>query len=89
MGLLVQATAPGLGREVATLAAASYLGHRVAPLGPAPRSLALSSAAPDLGCGVTPLGCCPSGMGSSRLLPLTSDVGQLLSAVLSALVAAT
>ena len=36
-------------------------------------SLALSAAAPDLERGVTPLGCCPSGMGSSRLLPLTSD----------------
>ena len=39
------------------------------------RSLALSAAAPDLGRGITPLGCCPLGMGSSRLLPLTSDVG--------------
>ena len=38
-------------------------------------SLALLAAAPDLGLGVTPLGHCPSGMGSSRLLPLTSDVG--------------
>ena len=38
-------------------------------------SLALSAAAPDLKCGVTPLGCCPLGMGSSRLLPRTSDVG--------------
>ena len=40
-----------------------------------PCSLALSATAPGLGCGVTPLGCLPSGMGSSRLLPLTSDVG--------------
>ena len=39
------------------------------------RSLALSTAAPDLGRGVTPLGHRPSGMGSSWLLPLTSDVG--------------
>ena len=39
------------------------------------RSLALSAAAPDLRRGVTPLGHHPSGMGSSRLLPLTSDVG--------------
>ena len=31
--------------------------------------------APDLGHGVAPLGHRPSGMGSSRLLPLTSDVG--------------
>ena len=46
------------------------------------------AAAPDLGRGVTLLGHHPSGMGSSRLLPLTSDVGQLLSAVLSALVTA-
>ena len=38
-------------------------------------SLALLAAAPDLGRGVTPLGCRPSGIGSSRLLPLTSDVG--------------
>ena len=45
-------------------------------------SLVLSAAAPDLGRGVTPLGHCPSGMGSSRLLPLTSDVGWLLSAML-------
>ena len=37
-------------------------------------SLALSAAAPDLGHGVTPLGHCPSGMGSSRLLPLISEV---------------
>ena len=36
-------------------------------------SLALSAAAPDLGRGVT-LGCCLSGMGSSGLLPLTSDM---------------
>ena len=38
-------------------------------------SLALSAAAPDLGRGVTPFGRCPLGMGSSRLLLLTSDVG--------------
>ena len=38
-------------------------------------SMALSATALDLGRGVTPLGCRPSGMGSSRLLPLTSDVG--------------
>ena len=46
------------------------------------RSLALSAAAPDLRRWVAPLGSCPSGMGSSRLLPLTSDVGWLLSAAL-------
>ena len=39
------------------------------------RSLALSAAAPDLGRGITPLGRRPSCMGSSRLLPLTSDMG--------------
>ena len=37
------------------------------------RSLALSAAAPDLGRGVALLSCRPSGMGSSWLLPLTSD----------------
>ena len=42
---------------------------------PRRRSLALSAAAPDLGRGVTPPGHRPLGMGSSRLLPLTSDVG--------------
>ena len=51
-------------------------------------SLALSATAPDLGRGVTPLGHGPSGMGSSRLLPPASDVGQLLSATLSAPAAA-
>ena len=35
----------------------------------------LPAAAPDLGRGLTPLGHRPSGMGSSWLLPLTSDVG--------------
>ena len=70
------------------------LGCGVAPLGRRPElglgsssrlflhshSLALSAAAPDLGCGVTPLGHRSSGMGSSQLLPLTLDVGLLLSA---------
>ena len=51
-------------------------------------SLVLSATAPDLGRGVTPLGRCPSGMGSSRLLPLTWDMGWLLSAALSAPVVA-
>ena len=77
------------------------LGGGVAPPGPwtwawgsssrlflLPCSLALSATAPGLGCGVTPLGRLPSGMGSSRLLPLTSDVGWLLLATLSAPVAA-
>ena len=53
-----------------------------------PCSLVLSAAAPDLGHGVTLLGRRPLGMGSSWLLPLTSDVGWLLSSVLSALVTA-
>ena len=71
-------------------AAAPDLGRGVGPPGHCPwprswgssswpflrrRSLALSAAAPDLGRGVTPLGRSPSGMGSSRLLPLASDVG--------------
>ena len=51
------------------------------------RSLVLSAAAPDLGRGVTPLGHCPSGIGSSQLLPLTSDMEWLLSAALGAPVA--
>ena len=42
----------------------------VAPLGPP-----ATAKPPLLGCGVAPLGCGPSGMGSSWLLPLTSDVG--------------
>ena len=42
----------------------------IAPLGP------LVPTHPQLlGRGVAPLGRCPSGMGSSRLLSLTSDVG--------------
>ena len=51
-------------------------------------SLVLSATAPDLWCGVTPLGRRPLGMESSGLLPLTSDVGWLLSAALSTPVAA-
>ena len=46
-------------------------------------SLVLWAAAPDLGRGVTPLGRRPSGMGSFWLLPLTSDMGWILSATLS------
>ena len=71
--------------------AASDLGHGVAPR-PLPLASGmgwlLPAAAPGLRCGVTLLGCCPSGMGSSPLLPMTSDVGYLLSAVLSVSVAA-
>ena len=51
-------------------------------------SLVLLAAAPDLGRGVTPLGRWPSCMWTSWLLPLTSDVGWLLSAPLSLPVAA-
>ena len=65
MGLLLPAAAPDLGRGVTPLVATPDLGHGVTPL----------VAAPDLGRGVAPLGPRPSGMGSSRLLLLTSDVG--------------
>ena len=66
------------------------LGHGVAPPGhcPWPRtwggssrpflhhlSLALSATGPGLGHGVAPLGRRPFGMGTSRLLPLTSYMG--------------
>ena len=52
---------------------------------PAPSQPGTLSCCPDLGRGATLLGRCPSGMGSSRLLPLTSDVGQLLLAELCVL----
>ena len=64
--------ASGLGLGYLLPAAAPDLRHKVTPL----------IATPDLGRGVTPLGCCPSGVGSSRLLPLISDVGWLLLATL-------
>ena len=69
---------PDLRRRVTPLVTTPDLGRWVSPL----------SHPPDLGRGVTPLGRRPSGMGSSRLLTLTSDVGWLLSASLSAPVAA-
>ena len=50
---------------------------------PAPSQSGTLGRCPDLGCEVTPLGRRPSGMGSSWLLPLTSDVGWFLSAALS------
>ena len=53
------------------------------------RSLALLATAPDLRRGVTPLGRHPLGMGSSKLKPLTLDVGYLLSATHSVPVTAT
>ena len=77
LGYLLPPATPDLGCGVTPLVAAPDLGHGVAPLG---RSCAVavwhsSAAAPALGHGVIPLGRRPSGMGSSRLLPLTSDVG--------------
>ena len=79
-----------LGREVAPLDCRPWPQAWVCSSQPFLRrsSLALLATDPDLGRGVTAPGCRLSGMGSSRLLPLTSDVGQLLSAVLSALVTA-
>ena len=76
-GLLLPAAAPDLGCGVTLLVAAPDFGRGVAPLRPflRHRSLALLAAATDLGRGVTPFGRRPSGMGSSRLLPLTSNVG--------------
>ena len=69
----------------------------IAPLGPPEptqpllfgRGLLFLAAAPDLGRGVAPPGrSCAVAAWQSRPLPLTSDMGYLLSAVLSALVAA-
>ena len=89
-GLLLLPAAPGLGCGIIPLVAAltSNAGYLLSAAPPRPRtqgssswpflrpcSLALSATAPDLGRGVTPLGHRPSGMGSSWLLPLTSDVG--------------
>ena len=67
-GYILTAAIPHLERGVTPLGPLQplFLGHGVAPLGPAP----------ELALGVVPLGCCPSGMGSSRLLPLTLDVGR-------------
>ena len=99
LGLPAPTQPPFLGRGVAPPGCHPWprtLGASYRPL-PRPRtrgsspqpflhcsSLALSAAAPDLRCGVTPLGHRPLGMASSRLLPLTLDVGQLLSAAFSA-----
>ena len=59
-----------LDEEYVLTAVPPDLERGVAPLGPpAPVQPLL------LGRGVAPLGHCPSGMGSSQLLPLTSDVG--------------
>ena len=95
--LLPAAAAPDLGRQVIPLVAAPDLRRWVSFLGcpPGPRtqcssfrpflcrhSLVLSATAPDLRRGVTPLGRRPSRMGSSQLLPLTSNVGWILSAAL-------
>ena len=72
---------PPLASGVGAWGSSSRLRPLTADLGSSsPRFLrchspALSAAAPDLRRGVTPLGPCPSGLGSSRLLPLTLDVG--------------
>ena len=59
-----------LNEEYLLTVAPPDLERGVAPLGPpAPVQPLL------LGRGVTPLGHCPSGMGSSWVLPLTSDMG--------------
>ena len=77
-GYLLTATPPDLERGVAPLgspvpAQPPLLGVR----------LLLPAAAPDLGHGVAPLGCsCAVASWHSRPLPLTSDVGKLLSATL-------
>ena len=77
LGPPVPAQALLLGYVVATLSLVPGLGRRVALLCRSraitawhPQPLPLSSDG-----GVTPLGRHPSGMGSSRLLSLTSDVG--------------
>ena len=77
--LLQQSTAaaPYLGQGYLLTVTPPNLECGIAPLGPpAPMQPLL------LGCGVAPLGRHLSGMGSSRLLPLTSDVRWLLSAAL-------
>ena len=88
-GYLLTATLPDFQCGIAPLgppapAQPPLLGRGVGPPGclPWPRAwgcggvgLVLVAAAPDLGRAVTPLGLRPSIMGSSRLLPLTSDVG--------------
>ena len=67
VGWLFPAFAPALGVSWLLLAAACGL---VGWSGELPWATTL-----DLGHGVAPLGCHPSGVGSSQLLPLTSDVG--------------
>ena len=66
---------PSLGRGVAPPGRGPRPQTRGSSSGPFlhHRSLVLSATAPDLGHGVTPLGHHPSGMGSSWLLPLTSE----------------
>ena len=98
VGLVLPATAPGLGCGVAPPTRRPWprvWGRGVAPparcpcplawgmgyLLPVPPlllhccSLALSATTSVLRCSVAPLGHRPSSMGSSRLLPLTSDMG--------------
>ena len=85
-GYLLTASLPDLQRGIAPLGLPAsaqpwLLGPGVGLPGRCPwprawrRVVAPLLAAPDLGRGVTPLGHGPSGMGSSRLLPLTSDMG--------------
>ena len=89
VGLVLPLPPLASGVGLLLLAAAPGLGHGLTPLG---RFCAIavwySAIAPDLGGGLIPLVHCPSCMGSSRLLPLTSDMGWLLLAALSAPVAA-
>ena len=68
-GYLLTAALPDLQRGIAPLGPPAPASHRSLDVG-----LVLPAAAPDLGRGVTPLGRRPSGMGSSRLLLLTSNV---------------
>ena len=69
-GLYPHCTLPDLQRGIASLGPPVPLQPPLLEVG-----LLLPAAAPGLGRGVAPLGCHPSGMGSSRLLPLTSDMG--------------
>ena len=76
VGLLLPAAAPGLRRGVTPPVRRPWPRARDSSslLLLSCCSLALLAAASDLGLGVAPLGRRPLGMGSSRLLPLTSDM---------------
>ena len=77
VGWLLPAVAPSLAPGVAPPCRPPWLRTQGSSSRPFLRhhSLALPTAAPDLGSGVTLLGRRPLVMGSSWLLPLTSDVG--------------